>query len=65
MLVKVPPMETKVEHTICEFHKRNPYEYYAGCTCSHSYSAVIKPLKDWTEDERRYAEGADWEYLTN
>jgi len=30
-------MIPEVRRTVCEFHKRSPFENYAGCTCSASY----------------------------
>ena len=30
-------------HHTCGFHKKNPGQQYAGCTCSGSYSLVLGP----------------------
>ena len=52
MLIRQPPLITEVTHNTCSFHQRNPGKPYAGCTCSGSYSAKVKPMKDWTPQER-------------
>ena len=54
MLIKQAPMVTEVTSHICDYHKRNPQNRnYAGCTCSTAYVEKIKPIEDWTEDEKR------------
>lgn len=52
MLIKLPPMETTVESNICSYHKKNPGKAYAGCTCSGAITSTVKPLEDWTKEER-------------
>ena len=53
MLVRQPPIEVEVSHTVCGFHQRNPGKPYPGCTCSGAYVARTKPMEDWTEEEKR------------
>ena len=52
MLIKQPPMEIVTEFHTCTYHKRNPGNPYAGCTCSGMIGGKVKPVKDWTEQER-------------
>ncbi len=54
MLIRQPPMKTVTTRHVCEFHKKYPGQNYAGCTCSGSYGAVVKPMKDWTDAEKRH-----------
>jgi len=54
MLIRQPPMKTVIEHRTCRFHKEHPGKIYPGCTCSGSYSTVVKPIEEWTEEERRF-----------
>lgn len=46
------PSTCKVEHITCGFHKKHPGHNFPGCTCSSSYSTHVKPLEDWTKEER-------------
>ena len=54
MLIKHPTTKIVVEHRTCGFHKKYPGRNYPGCTCSGSYTAVVKPRKEWTEEEKRF-----------
>ena len=54
MFIKLPPMKSEHRQHTCEFHKRNPGKAFAGCTCFGSCSAVVKPIEEWTEEEKKY-----------
>ena len=54
MLILQPPMKYTSSYHTCDYHKRHPEDRnYAGCTCSGHYGCEIKPMKDWTDEERR------------
>lgn len=53
MIILQPPMKYTETHHICLYHKQHPHKKYAGCTCSGSYGAVVKPLEEWTDAEKR------------
>lgn len=45
MIIEQKPIKAKVTHNICPFHKKHPFERYAGCTCSSSYEAIVDEEK--------------------
>lgn len=49
----IPMKYTETHHT-CDYHKRHPNKDYPGCTCGGSYGEVVKPMEDWTAEERRF-----------
>lgn len=54
MLIRQPPTKSVVTIHTCDYHKRNPGKNYAGCTCSGSFAVVVKPMEEWTDEERRH-----------
>lgn len=60
MLIRQPPTTVEVTHHVCDYHKRHPGKPYAGCTCSGAYKSRVKPMKDWTEAEKRAYFGPDY-----
>lgn len=40
MEMNVEPSKMKIEHDICDYHKKHPGANYAGCTCFASYASI-------------------------
>jgi len=45
MIINYYPTKTKFTHQTCNFHKKYPFQDYAGCTCTSTYSSQI--LNNW------------------
>lgn len=40
MIIQTQKGQTKIEHHVCDFHRKHPRTDFAGCTCSGAYIFV-------------------------